>query len=389
MSQNKNENVQSVELFAAKRFVKTNSLIKLLTAVILILSLGSNIFSQNVDPKSIVDSTPSKTDYFTIEQLSARMGFKPAATQSTSGNLPFQVDKNYPRFYVIPESRRSPILDQGNCGSCVAYSTTSALYTLLSDQFIPKGKLVPALMSDPFQFFVIAGRVCPSGTLLSGWYNGKAVEQMSKVGSLMSLVDKGENSFGATKTVNFNGYYVKVGKYGSTKDVDAMRSFISRHGAMTANMAVYPSFNKYKSGIYNNDKFVDMILATLDDSKANSAAAKDSLRTVREALSKSLKTMKGGHAVTVIGYFTGGKVKAQTVGSVFFPAGSQLLKLMGDVEWDLPAFWIVQNSWGKEWGMNGLFFIEAGNPKGTWERIDDEMYYMMDPVVTVNGKPLS
>ena len=393
------KNERTVVSETAKRFVKSDKFSMILSAVILVFSLSCIVFGQNLDPKSIMDPTPSKTDYFTPDQLKIRMGGVPGSTQTSGENLPFQVDSSYPKFYVIPELRRSPILDQGNCRSCVAYATSSALYTLFSDHFAPKGRIVPGLMVDPHLFFIFAGRMCLPGLPNSAWSTAGGVEHMSKIGSSMSLMDSGENSVGGTKTETLKGYYVKAGKYGSTTNVDAMRSFISRHGAMTADMMVYPAFNKYKTGIYNQDKFVNTILDALDDEIAKSTVGKEDLILAREAVRKGLPNPIGGHVVTVIGYFTGGKVKAQTVGSVFFPADSRLLKLMGDVEWDLPAFWIVQNSWGKEWGMNGIFFIEAGNPKPrnpcpekygcSWESIDDTMYYMMDPVVTLDGKRMN
>jgi C1A family cysteine protease len=48
--------------------------------------------------------------------------------------LPSQDFTNYPAFYVIPREKRPRIMQQGQCGSCVAWTTSTALVSVLLNQ---------------------------------------------------------------------------------------------------------------------------------------------------------------------------------------------------------------------------------------------------------------
>lgn len=342
---------------------------------------------------------PSKTDVLPRSDFLARLGSNDRAGSGSSagggtsggtgayahmGNergLPFTVDKGYPDFYIIPLEKRPRIAQQGGCGSCVAWAVSTTLATIMANEGKYPLFVSGMHMPDPLQFFSEAGRDCKSG-----WSTKDGVSAMSLKGVRVAMVEPASNAgaSGSSLLTPMGSWYIKPGKAGALTDKDAMRKFIATKGALAANMTITPTFNRYTNGLYNHQDFVAKIIKPLLIAN-QTAAAKD--------MEKAFSKHDGGHAMTVVGYFKGGTLKLRDFMRPTLPPNADL-SVYGNIELPyFPAFWIVQNSWGN-WGMNGLIYIAAeqsydvfkdGNPEKA-DTIDNEMYYMLEPKLMIDGK---
>lgn len=377
-----------------------------LVLVVVLVSLISSAVAQNY--QEYVKGQPRKDNYFSEKEFSVRMGSMSAAgpgsssatqaavTGGNESNLPFAVDKNYPDFYFIPPEKRPRVVNQGSCGSCVAWSSSTAMATVLANEGRYKSFISGLSMPNAIQLFLFNARMCVKELPNYAWFTDAGVKALSENGVAMSVTEPASNagSFGASFATNMGDWYVKANKWGSLTNKDAMRKFIANKGALVADFTTTPVFNRYDKGIYNQRELIKLVTAPLTANSNTAAAAK----TLEESLSRST----GGHAVTVIGYFKGGNLKLRDYMKPLFPPNTDM-NIIADVTMpNMPAFWIVQNSWGTGWGMNGLFYIAADenydvfdynektkvSTKRKANQIDDTMYYILEPRITSKGKEI-
>ena len=201
----------------------------------------------------------------------------------------------------------SPILDQGNCGSCVAFATIGTLETQFNIS-----SLMPfrGLKLSPQNLFACGGGACDFG-----WQPESAAQFLQNTG----VVDESclPYSSGATgqdvqcsacsdssqRTYKISGYKTPTR---GTVDLDLIKQAL-QDGPLVTTMVVSADFLTYSSGVYKH---------TSGD-------------------------MLGGHAVSIVGY-----------------------------DDKLRAF-IVRNSWGPEWGVGGFVYISYDDDSGigsdTWQ----------------------
>jgi C1A family cysteine protease len=195
----------------------------------------------------------------------------------------------------------SPILDQGNCGSCVAFATIGTLETQVN---ITSGLpwLNPEL--SPQALFECGGGGCDAG-----WTPDGAVSFLESTGV--------PDEACAPYTVGATGVDVSCNSIcsdsadrstkiiGSTNptmggvDIDAIKSAL-QNGPLITTLTVYADFMSYSSGIYQH--------------------------TTGDAL--------GGHAVSIVGYD------------------------------DTQRYWVIRNSWGSDWGENGFIRVSYDDDSG-------------------------
>jgi len=195
-----------------------------------------------------------------------------------------------------------PVLNQGNCGSCVAFAATATLEATMS---IASGMpwLNPSL--SPQALFS-----CGGGSCGMGWYPSSATRALKRKGTVdLACAPYLSGSTGEDVSChefcsNQSDRTYKI--IGSTHPTWGWGNKISKvkealkKGPLMTTMTVYEDFISYSSGIY----------------KSNG----------RHRL--------GGHAVSIVGFNDQGR------------------------------YWIIRNSWGTDWGENGFARISWDDPSG-------------------------
>lgn len=197
------------------------------------------------------------------------------------------------------------MMDQGNCGSCVAFASVS---TLEAQYKISAGLAWLDPKFSPQQLFNCGGGFC-----FMGWRLGPAAKMLKTKGivdaacspyvsgvtgedvqcSKITCENKIDRTF---KIYDYNS----PGSWGGS--MSAVKAALKK-GPLLTGMTVYEDFMNYSSGIY-----------------------------------KSVSKKKvGGHAVSIVGF--------------------------NDVE----RYWIIKNSWGTGWGENGFGRISYDDKSGIGE----------------------
>jgi C1A family cysteine protease len=200
-----------------------------------------------------------------------------------------------------------PVMNQGNCGSCVAFSTVATLEARTS---IASGMpwLHPSF--SPQALFACGGASCDTG-----WQPDQAAAYLQSTGipdeaclpytSGSTGLDVscssacGDVSQRNQKIAGFS----QPSSYGGS--ADAVKAALAK-GPLETTLFVYADFVVYASGVYKH--------------------------TTGEML--------GGHAVSIVGYD------------------------------DTKQAWLIRNSWGPEWGENGFAWVSYDDQSGvgadTW-----------------------
>ncbi|MEO5968351.1 MAG: C1 family peptidase [Bdellovibrionia bacterium] len=200
-----------------------------------------------------------------------------------------------------------PIMNQGSCGSCVAFSSVATLEAQVS---INAGTPWLRPTFSPQELFS-----CGGGRCSSGWMPGDAAYYLQTSGvtdeacmpytsgstSLDgSCSDKCSDS--ENRTTKISGYETPTDEGGS---IDAVKSALNR-GPLVTTLTVYTDFLAYGGGVYEHVSGEQV----------------------------------GGHAVSLVGYS------------------------------DKTRAWLIRNSWGTEWGEKGFAWISWDDSSGlaasTW-----------------------
>ncbi len=200
-----------------------------------------------------------------------------------------------------------PVMNQGNCGSCVAFATVATLEARTS---VATGAPWLAPSFSPQEVFA-----CGGGGCASGWLPDEAADYLKRTGTVdeacmpytsgvtgedVECNQKCSDSKSRTSKIIS---YSMPSSYGGS--VDAVKAALKK-GPLITTLMVYGDFMTYASGVYKH--------------------------VTGSAL--------GGHAVSLVGYD------------------------------DTKRAWLIRNSWGKEWGENGFGWISWDDKSGvgadTW-----------------------
>ncbi len=205
------------------------------------------------------------------------------------------------------ENYVSPMLNQGRCGSCVAFAVIGALETQMN--------ISRRTPNSPWAFSPQHLFSCGGGGCDKGWRPGNAMAYLKSTGVPDETCfpymggAKGEDiacskscANSKERSLKIADHYMPTWLFGSK---DAVKNALQK-GPVVTSMIVYDDFLYYKSGIYKH----------------------------------VTGSMAGGHAVTIVGFSDEEKV------------------------------WIIRNSWGEEWGEKGFAKISWDDSSGvgsqTW-----------------------
>lgn len=252
------------------------------------------------------DENPFKN--YSFDQIKSLVSLKLSVNEHNAiflmDNDDHSVEETLPRQF---DSRTqwpgcvSEVRDQVNCGSCWAFSGSSTL----SDRFCvaTNGKLKPILSPQDMISCDSSNFGCDGGQLDRAW------EYLEKNGVVEENCFPYQSANGRTipnclqgNCLNSNFHFVKYkARINTSKPFQCstqIKKEIYVNGPIQTGFQVYEDFMHYKSGIYEYNHGRRL----------------------------------GGHAVKIIGW--------------------------GEEEGN--AYWIVQNSWGNQWGENGYFRIKMG-----------------------------
>lgn len=192
------------------------------------------------------------------------------------------------------------VKDQGSCGSCVAFGTVGMMESrvrILAHAPVDLDKnSVLPLLSEAQLFFCGGGS--EGRTCSTGWNVGSAVSYCQKNGlAPASDFPYKDKDQGCTVKSGWKDRRTQIASYQRIQNVNTMKKYLVVKGPLVTRFDVYSDFYHYKSGVYHRT------------SKAK---------------------YKGGHCVLCVGYD------------------------------ESKQAWLCKNSWGKNWGMKGFFYIGYG-----------------------------
>jgi len=201
----------------------------------------------------------------------------------------------------------SPIRDQESCGGCWAFASTS----VLTDRFcIASNNTIKRLLSP--QDLLSCSHTCQYPVLQTNCNNGcdggyldTAWKYFESTGTVGDSCLQYEDTTGSCSMQCTNGssYSTQPIFYSDAcyqlSSVSSMQAEILTHGPIESGFTVFEDFYSYSGGVYIYD---------------------------------GVSPAVGGHAIRIVGWGEESNV----------------------------TYWIVANSWGSSWGMNGYFYIRSG-----------------------------
>lgn len=224
-------------------------------------------------------------------------------SSNTTNSLPDNFD--WRTSTKCPGGCVTPVRNQGMCGSCFAFSSTGMFEARVLVQTGGKQKVIFSpqddVNCDPYN------QGCNGGFT----YSVSKYGQDYGVGTDACTPYVGSNQPCVKKCPDSSRTYIKDyeyigGFYGAANEQNMMQA-LYENGPISVDFEVYRDFFNYHSGVYHH--------VTLDDANPDPHFEDTN------------------HAVLAVGY---------------------------GVTASGEKYWIVKNSWGSSWGMNGYFWIKKG-----------------------------
>lgn len=282
------------------------------TAILSLVLITSSAFA---DLKSLdLHLKRHKAGWFTKESWITRLHKDDlkkifGSNDRPENDLDFSVDEKAVGYSQIDwrnvngQSFLGPVLNQGNCGSCVAFASVATLESQVS---ISAGQSWIKPSFSPQALFACGGGGCDSG-----WYPSSAANYIKAKG-VVDLACAPYTSGSSGKDVMCSANYCQNQRArtfiadGVTKPTGGFGGLAQavkdalKKGPLITSMTVYADFVAYGGGIY-----------------------------------KSVSTESvGGHAISLVGYN------------------------------DVGRYWIIRNSWGADWGEGGFARISYDDKSG-------------------------
>jgi C1A family cysteine protease len=235
----------------------------------------------------------------------------------------FKKDKKLPSFYLTNPNFLSPVRDQGDCGACWAFVTTSLLSNSITKRIFKFGKNLS--VQELLTCFNPINNGCngaePEKVLewlektqfklsINDEYNPKSPKECIKMAEIDGIRVQKDSVISLCKYIDDESQVIKD-QNKLSQNIYNMKRFIIEKGSIYATISVYSDFLKFNG---------------------NKIYMKDS------------NDFLGGHAVEIIGWCD----KNIDIRKNFNEYG----------------YWICKNSWGKDWSSKydfpGYFAIRMG-----------------------------
>jgi hypothetical protein len=315
--------------------------------------------------------------------------------QNFSWHIQSQVNRYHPAF--MNKKVIMPVQNQEQCGSCWAWSTSTALSDRFSianggnnPQLGPSALLAWSVSGDKNNKVKVDGQNTSIGDGCNGGIPGAALYALGTytyavpqtcwnaaawcsgddVASGIWGQNKGKcvNSQGNSETCPYPtssssnaisvyqtstqkassknpfGSVYRLGPSGNSTDYSDIQQSLFTKGPLPTGFAVYADFMDggwdQTQGIYCH---------------VNTSKSKDnSLYINTMGSNDNANQVAGGHAVVIVGWGVATIPNKR-------PDGTPLLKELNSSTWTIPYWW-VRNSWGPDWSANGYFRIAMTNP---------------------------
>lgn len=249
-----------------------------------------SVLSRDDQKRLLGSNFPDQSDFFFPRKKVTSYGNSSWDWRSVSG-------KNY----------ASPILDQGRCGSCVAFASIAQLETQMN--------ITRKTVDSPWAFSPQHLFACGGGTCEKGWMPYSALSFLQNRGvpdeACLPYTSgaSGDDVACSRSCSDSQSRSQKIVRYATTSFFFASTAKLKKaieKGPLLATMTIYEDFTFYKSGVY------------------------------KHTTGKSL----GGHSVVIEGWD------------------------------DATSSWLVRNNWGADWGEKGYFRVgwddDSGVGRNTW-----------------------
>jgi C1A family cysteine protease len=135
----------------------------------------------------------------------------------------------------------TPIKDQGGCGSCVAFGTTSTLESMILIEHNVSFDLSEA------ELLFCGGGSC------GGWWPDSAVTCLLNKGiAHETCFPYQDHNMPCTTCAQRNGEAIRVRNHVTTFDVDQRKRYLAHVGPVMAVFEVHDDFFAYSSGVYHH-----------------------------------------------------------------------------------------------------------------------------------------
>lgn len=143
----------------------------------------------------------------------------------------------------------TPVKNQGNCGSCVAFGTIASVESQIK---ILRGSSYAIDLSEAHLFYCYArseGRNCGNG-----WWPDRALAFFQSQGvteeAYYPYTAGDQNCTG--RLAGWDSHLTKITGYSKINGIDAIKEYVATKGPVEACFSVYNDFYSYRTGVYRH-----------------------------------------------------------------------------------------------------------------------------------------